>query len=249
MYDDLQNKYAIIVGAGSGIGKSLFEESFKYSLIPIAITNDESHLQDLTYEEKRYFFVADAADSNQIEIIFNKFANKPVVGLINCATVFCELSIETITKDHFKSVFMNNFYSYLNATQKYLKIFPILSKSVVNISSIKGFLGQGVDIPYSVSKAAIIQLSKDFAALSSKYNTRFNTISPGHINTQNNEVHLRRLFGENYSRDSFLNQVPLRRGGSPSEVAKLCLFLISNSSSYINGANIVIDGGFSSSLR
>ena len=117
------------------------------------------------------------------------------------------------------------------------KVIPHLISSkgqIINISSIWGHKGASCETIYSMTKGAINQMTTSLARELGPSGVRVNTISPGLICTDMNcDLEL----------DSFIDEIPLKRMGEPVEVARLIGFVLS--SSYINGANIVIDGGYS----
>lgn len=117
------------------------------------------------------------------------------------------------------------------------KVIPHLISSrgqIINISSIWGHKGASCETVYSMTKGAINQLTTSLARELGPCGVRVNTISPGLICTEMNcDLEL----------DSFIEEIPLKRMGEPVEVARLISFVLA--SSYINGANIVIDGGYS----
>lgn len=117
------------------------------------------------------------------------------------------------------------------------KVIPHLISSrgqIINISSIWGHKGASCETVYSMTKGAINQLTTSLARELGPCGVRVNTISPGLICTgMNCDLEL----------DSFIEEIPLKRMGEPVEVARLISFVLA--SSYINGANIVIDGGYS----
>lgn len=117
------------------------------------------------------------------------------------------------------------------------KVIPHLISSrgqIINISSIWGHKGASCETVYSMTKGAINQLTTSLARELGPCGVRVNTISPGLICTgMNCDLEL----------DAFIEEIPLKRMGEPVEVARLIIFVLA--SSYINGANIVIDGGYS----
>ena len=124
--------------------------------------------------------------------------------------------------------------------------------AVVNIASIYGMramdwrlYGVGQDIPryddsaYAVSKGAVLQLTRSLATSWAGFGIRVNAVSPGPVDTESNqEVFDRRAYGKVSGRD------PMGRWADPSEIADAVAFLVSDRASYVTGANLVVDGGW-----
>jgi dehydrogenase/reductase SDR family member 4 len=121
---------------------------------------------------------------------------------------------------------------------------PVMEKngggSIINISSIGGISPEQMLGIYSVSKAALVSLTKVMAAEWGKYNIRANVICPGLIQTKFSEA----LWSNDMIMKHMMTQVPLGRIGSPEEIAGLALFLASEASSYCTGAVFTADGGY-----
>lgn len=110
---------------------------------------------------------------------------------------------------------------------------------IINISSVAGFLGEQGFLPYSVSKAGVMMLTRILAYEWSKHHITVNAIAPGVIaGGMNTPILNREMFVSKLTQ-----QVPLKRLGRPEEIVNLALFLASEDSSYINGTTIVADGG------
>lgn len=122
---------------------------------------------------------------------------------------------------------------------------PLLIKqggSVINTASSAGVIGIPDCDAYTATKGAVVQLTKSMAAEYGRYNVRVNCIAPAAIMTPM----MRQSNPENstFDEERFLKlRTPLRRYGTPEEIAKVALFLASDDSSYLNGAVIVADGG------
>jgi NAD(P)-dependent dehydrogenase (short-subunit alcohol dehydrogenase family) len=110
---------------------------------------------------------------------------------------------------------------------------------IINISSVIGFLGEQGFLPYSVSKAGVMMLTRVLAYEWSKYQVTVNAIAPGVIAGGMNTP----ILNKEILVSGLTRQVPLKRLGKPEEIVQVALFLASEESSYINGTTIVADGG------
>ena len=114
------------------------------------------------------------------------------------------------------------------------------SGKVINMSSMRGFVGAVNETSYCASKGAIIQMTKALALEWAKYNINVNAIAPGYIYTEMSA----QVFDKNDElRQKILNVIPLRRIGKPEDVGALAVYLSSKASDFITGETIVMDGG------
>ncbi len=131
-------------------------------------------------------------------------------------------------------------YKRYRSVQLITGLFPNISDggSVVNIASIDAYYAGYASVSYPASKAALISITKTFAALLAPKGIRVNAIAPGWINTE---------MGPEVSGVSVeaIAKTPLARNGLPSEVADLVNFLVSDKAGFITGQTINIDGGYS----
>lgn len=111
--------------------------------------------------------------------------------------------------------------------------------NIINISSSAGIIGEQGFLPYCVSKAGVIMLTRVLAYEWSKYNIRVNAIAPGVVAGGMNTPVLKKEFLVS----SLKQKIPLKRLANPDEIVKVALFLASDDSSYINGSTILVDGG------
>ncbi len=111
---------------------------------------------------------------------------------------------------------------------------------VINLSSMRGFIGAANETSYCASKGAIIQLTKALALEWAKYNINVNAVAPGYIYT---DMSAQAYDKSKELKDKILNVIPLKRVGRPEEVADLVVYLASKAADFITGETVVIDGG------
>lgn len=159
-----------------------------------------------------------------------------VDGLVNNAGVYRHDTILDDNEDNFRLITEVNQYGVFNGMAAVASVMRDHgSGSIVNISSISGMRGHG-SIAYVASKWAVRGMTKSAAAQLARYNVRVNSVHPGAIETDM----LFELGAENV--DRLVNAIPMRRTAQPEEVGNVVMFLLSDESSYVSGAEIVVDG-------
>jgi 3-oxoacyl-[acyl-carrier protein] reductase len=158
--------------------------------------------------------------------------------LVNNAGITKDGALKRMTEEQWDMVISVNLKSVFNLTKA---VQPIMWKqgggSVINLSSVVGVSGNANQCNYSASKAGIIGFTKSAAKEMGVRNIRHNAIAPGFIMTEMTAV-----LPDNIKEDWY-KKIPLHRGGEPDEVAKVCVFLGSDLSSYVTGQVINICGG------
>lgn len=236
----MKNESIIILGGSSGIGKATVELISKtYSNNQIIIVDKNN----VNFNFKYKFYQLDLA--NEVEVLkFIEYINDiPVKAFINSAGFQENVDILELSSKQMHEMFQVTLHSIFlieQAVSKGMIKNKINNASFVNVTSIHSHIIREI-AHYSSSKAALNMLTKEFAYKLSSYNIRVNTVLPGSINTP---LLQKDLYNEALLKES-ANQIPLKRHGSPNEVAEVILFLISSKASYITGAEIVVDGGLS----
>jgi 3-oxoacyl-[acyl-carrier protein] reductase len=242
----LEGKTALITGASRGIGKTI---ALRFALegASIAITNiveDEEFLN--TIEEIRAHNVtvigyvsnaADFADSQRvIEQIVKDFGRIDI--LVNNAGITRDNLLMRMTEDQWDLVLNVNLKSVFNLTKAVLQtMIRQKNGSIVNMSSVVGVSGNAGQSNYSASKAGMIGFTKSIAKEVGSRNIRCNAIAPGFIITEMTEKLPPDVKAE------WIGKIPLRRGGTPEDVANTALYLASDLSSYVTGQTIHVCGG------
>ena len=243
---DVKNLNVIITGASRGIGKGIAlafamngaNVAFTYSSSLGAASNLEKQLNSYGIKAKSY--KSDASSYNESIDLVNKISSDfdSIDVLINNAGITKDNLLMRISEKDFDDVINVNLKSVFNMTKAVQKIMLKQRKgSIINMSSVVGVKGNAGHSNYAASKAGIIGFSKSIALELGSRNIRTNVIAPGFIETEMTE----KLPEETIKQ--WRNGIPLKRGGTVEDVANLCLFLASDSSSYITGQVINVDGG------
>ena len=160
--------------------------------------------------------------------------------LVNCAGIgFLEMASESTEKVWDMTMAVNLTGSTRMALAVGQKMIENGGGSIINIASQAGVVALERHLAYGTAKAGIIQMTKQLALEWGKYNVRINAISPTIILTKMGEMNWNNEKGE-----AFKQTIPSRRFGYPEEVAACAVYLASDAASLFNGANIVLDGGF-----
>lgn len=242
----LNGKTALITGASRGIGKDIAVRFAKEGA-DIAITNiaddDEfksavQEIANLGVKAKGYVFnVASFEDSNKF--VGNVLADFGKIDiLVNNAGITRDTLLMRMTEDQWDAVIAVNLKSVFNLTKAVIQ--PMLKQkggSIINMSSVVGVSGNAGQSNYSASKAGILGFTKSVAKEVGSRNIRVNAIAPGFIITEMTDKLPEDVKNE------WINKIPLKRGGTPADVANTALYLASDLSSYVTGQTIHVCGG------
>ena len=236
----------IITGASRGIGRGI-AQLFAQHGADIAFTyrSSDQKANELVKELsvngcKVKGYKSEASDFNAaqqlIEDVIQEFGNIDV--LVNNAGITKDGLLMRMSEEDFDSVMNINIKSVFNLTKAVLN--PMLKQrkgSIINMSSVVGLKGNAGQTNYSASKAAINGFTKSVALELGSRNIRCNSIAPGFIETE-----MTKNLGEEVVKE-WRNKIPLKRGGSPKDIANTTLFLASDMSEYITGQVINVCGG------
>ena len=242
----LIGKTALITGASRGIGKAI-ALLFAQEGADIAITNiaDDDEFKNTVREIeaigiKTRGYVSNAAkfdDSRKvIDEIIKDFSKIDI--LVNNAGITRDTLLMRMTEEQWDSVIAVNLKSVFNLTKAVIQVMlKQKNGSIINMSSVVGVSGNAGQSNYSASKAGIIGFTKSIAKETGSRNIRCNAIAPGFIITEMTEK-----LPEDVKND-WVNKIPLKRGGTPEDVAHTALYLASDLSSYVTGQTIHVCGG------
>lgn len=250
---NLHGKVVLITGGAGGIGKEtaaqclqagarvaivdLMEEPLNHAKAELESYGDIIAIQaDVTNEDDVKQYIKKTIDSfGTIDVFFN---NAGIEGKVAPITEQTVENFDNVMNVNVRGVFLG------------LKhVLPVMIKqkngSIINTSSVAGLNGSPLVAPYIASKHAVVGLTKTAALEAAPHNVRVNSIHPSPVNTR-----MMRSLEEGFNPDNaeeaktaFAEGIPLGRYGEPTDIAKLVLFLASDDSSFITGAQYRIDGG------
>lgn len=242
----LENKIALITGASRGIGRShalLFAEEGAHIIFTDLKDSEQSEslLAELRAKGVRADFLAsNAADFAQAQEVSAWVADQygRLDILVNNAGITKDQLLLRMSVEDWDTVMGVNLRSVFNYTKAFA---PMMMRqragSIINISSIVGLNGNAGQGNYAASKAGIIGFTRSIAKELGSRGIRCNAVAPGFIETP-----MTRQLPEDV-RNDWMKQIPLRRGGLDTDVARVSLFLASDLAGYVTGQVISCDGG------
>lgn len=248
----LSGRVCAITGAGGGIGSTLAAGFAKAGAAVALMDRDEAACEAVTArirsEGARAVAIAcDVSDPASVAAAADKCSRElgPCDILVNNAAALHSGPLMETPVSKWNELLSINLTGYLLCAQAFGK--PMLERrkgALVHIASIAGYYPQAYSGAYSVSKAGVLMLSQILAVEMGEYGVRSNVVSPAMVRTP---------LSEPFYRDPELLRrreaiVPSRRIGTPADILEATLFLASDRSSYVNGQELLVDGGVSRAL-
>jgi 3-oxoacyl-[acyl-carrier protein] reductase len=242
----LEGKTAVVTGGARGIGKAI-ALAFAGEGANVAIT--DLKINDLTAEVEKQIssmgvkcmaYASDASKFEETEIVVTQILNdfETIDILVNNAGITMDTLLLRMTEQQWDTVINVNLKSVFNFTKAIQRIMiKKQSGSIINMSSIVGVGGNAGQANYAASKAGIIGFTKSVAQELGSRNIRCNAIAPGFIITEMTNKLPEEI------KSQWEAKIPLKRGGTPEDVAKVAVFLASDLSAYVSGQVINVCGG------
>ena len=242
----LTGKTALVTGAARGIGKAIAlkfaQEGANIAFTDLVIDENgkatEAEIAALGVKAKGYASnAADFAQSEEVvKLVKEDFGSVDI--LVNNAGITKDGLMLRMTEQQWDAVIGVNLKSAFNFIHA---IIPVMMRqrggSIINMASVVGVHGNAGQANYAASKAGMIALAKSVAQEMGPKGIRANAIAPGFIDTAMTQELSEEV------RKEWMNQIPLRRGGTVEDVANCALYLASDLSSYVSGQVIQVDGG------
>lgn len=242
----LKGKCAIITGASRGIGKAIALKLASLGAnIVLNYRSNEKEALEVENEIKNMgvetlCVKGDISNSEEVENLINSAKEKfgTIDIMVNNAGITKDTLILRMKEEDFDSVIDVNLKGVFNCLRA---ITPVMVKQkhgkIINLSSVVGISGNAGQVNYSASKAGVIGMTKSLAKEVGSRGITVNAVAPGFIETDMTDV-----LGDKYKEEMKKN-IPLKRLGTANDVAEVVAFLASESSNYVTGQVIQVDGG------
>ncbi len=241
----LENKVIVITGGARGIGFAIAEAFAAQGSVLVLIDLNQEQVErsaQALVEKgcKAFGYAGNVTDSAGIEELFARIVEKhgAIDCLVNNAGVTRDNLLIRMKEEDWQLVLDINLKGSFICTQKAFKyMMKARSGCIINIASVIGIMGNAGQANYAASKGGLIAFTKSCAKEFASRGVRVNAVAPGFIETEMTATLPADVVA------GYAKVIPLQKMGSPADIAKTCLFLASDDSSYITGQTIAVDGG------
>lgn len=248
MTSERNSRVALVTGGGSGIGRRVAEKLALEHCARVYVLDRDADASAAVVDGivaaggRAMACVVDLADSarlrERLDLITAEFGPPDI--LVNNAGISAMIRAEECLLEQWQAMINVNVTAPMLLMQHAL---PHMKQKgwgrIVNVASISGIRAGTGRMPYGTSKAALIAMSRQFAVEVAPWGVTVNSIAPGPVDTP-----LARANHSAETRETYEEMVPMRRYGTPDEIADGILFLASEQASYITGQTLAVDGGF-----
>ena len=241
----LNDKVAVVTGAGRGIGRAVAIAYAKMGANVVCVSRTQENSTKVATEiealgQKSWAFAVDVSDTSSVESSAKNIleATGRVDILVNNAGVTRDNLLMRMSEEEWDTVINTNLKGAFNFTKAFTRPFmKQRSGRIINIASVIGLIGNAGQSNYAASKAALIGFTKSVAKELAPRGVTANAIAPGFIETDMTAVLDEKVRG------SIIDRIPMNRFGSPEDIANTAIFLALESTNYMTGQVLTIDGG------
>uniref|UniRef100_A0AC35U1J5 Estradiol 17-beta-dehydrogenase 8 n=1 Tax=Rhabditophanes sp. KR3021 TaxID=114890 RepID=A0AC35U1J5_9BILA len=240
----LGGKFGVITGGGAGIGKAICGKLAGHGakLVVVDLNREKAEEVAKGLGGGHYGFGCDVSKSAEVQKLRDFVANTIKMNphiVVNCAGITNDSTLLKMSEAKFDSVVAVNLKGVFLVSQAFAKLAVQNNspQSIVNVSSIIGKVGNFGQSNYAATKAAVIAFSKSSAKELAKKNIRVNCVLPGFIKTEMTEAMPPDVLAK------ICTQIPMGRMGESEEIANAVLYLASDMSKYVTGAELEVTGG------
>ena len=241
----LNDKVAVVTGAGRGIGRAVAIAYAKMGANVVCVSRTQENSTKVATEiealgQKSWAFAVDVSDTSAVESSAKNIleATGKVDILVNNAGVTRDNLLMRMSEEEWDTVLNTNLKGAFNFTKAFTRPFmKQRSGRIINIASVIGLIGNAGQSNYAASKAALIGFTKSVAKELAPRGVTANAIAPGFIETDMTAVLDEKVRGD------IIDRIPMNRFGSPEDIANTAIFLALESTNYMTGQVLTIDGG------
>jgi 3-oxoacyl-[acyl-carrier protein] reductase len=237
---DFGGKQVLVIGGSSGIGNGI-AQAFRVKGARVAVCGTRASAVDYSADDGCHldgleYFQLDVSDSRQIETFSPPFATLDVLVLAQGAVIYRRGEFEMAG---FRKVLEVNLMSLMACASRFHDMLRSCRGALIIVSSTAAYHSTMGNPAYNASKTGAVGLTRTLGEAWAEHGIRVNGIAPGLVDTK-----MTRVTTQNPKRlEGALAQIPLKRLGTPADMAGAALFLASPLSSYVVGQTIVVDGG------
>lgn len=241
----INNKLALVTGAGRGIGKNIALKLAEQGATVVGVSNESDQVEDINVflregGFKGQGFLMDVSNRTAIEKSMNEINSAfgcPNI-LVNNAGITRDNLLLRMNQDDWDMVINTNLHSVFWLSKMCIRdMIKARWGRIINVASMVAFSGNPGQTNYSAAKAAVVAFSKSLALEVASRGITVNNVAPGFIETDMT----RKL--TDAQREYMLNEVPMKVAGQPQDIANAVAFLASEEASYITGATLHVNGG------
>ena len=241
----LNDKVAVVTGAGRGIGRAVAIAYAKMGANVVCVSRTQENSAKVATEiealgQNSWAFAVDVSDTSSVESSAKNIleATGRVDILVNNAGVTRDNLLMRMSEEEWDTVINTNLKGAFNFTKAFTRPFmKQRSGRIINIASVIGLIGNAGQSNYAASKAALIGFTKSVAKELAPRGVTANAIAPGFIETDMTAVLDEKVRGD------IIDRIPMNRFGSPEDIANTAIFLALESTDYMTGQVLTIDGG------
>jgi NAD(P)-dependent dehydrogenase (short-subunit alcohol dehydrogenase family) len=248
----LEDKIALVTGAGAGIGRAVAETFAREGAHVVVADRDGEAAREVAdaitkSNGSAQAETVDVTDTEQVKALMGRLAEKfgRLDVLVNNAGIGERSDFRHLDDAAWDKVWKTNVDGTVRCAREAFDLLKASGKaSIINLSSVMATKHTRQMSVYSATKGAVSALSRSLAVEYAPYGIRVNALCPGYVET----ALIGRYMNNPMIAKALLTQTPLRRFGTPQDIANAALFLASDEAAYITGAGLDVDGGMSTTL-